>query len=64
MSPRPATIVAERPVVAARPRCIENDEVIAAARVLLGDLKKGMGEATEGCAMPAAGKKGAEVEGA
>jgi len=63
MSPRPATIVASRQVVAARPRCIENDAVIAAARVLLGDLKKGMGEAAEGCALPVAEKKGAEVKG-
>jgi NitT/TauT family transport system ATP-binding protein len=42
MSPRPATMVAERRVDAPRPRYIEDDAVIAAARLLLGDLKKGM----------------------
>ncbi len=62
MSPRPATILAARPVMAPRPRCIEDDPVIAAARVLLGDLKKGMGEEPGECAVPATEKIGAEVK--
>jgi NitT/TauT family transport system ATP-binding protein len=39
MSLRPGTLVTERAVKAPRPRTIEDDEVIAVARLLRADLK-------------------------
>jgi NitT/TauT family transport system ATP-binding protein len=63
MSPRPAVIAAERKVEAPRPRCIEDDPVIAAARDLLGDLKRATGETGGPCGRPVVERK-TEVEGA
>jgi NitT/TauT family transport system ATP-binding protein len=56
MSPRPGTLVTERNVLAPRPRTIEDDDVIAVARLLRADLKAvtGNGEA----AVTVAAKKG------
>jgi NitT/TauT family transport system ATP-binding protein len=52
MSPRPGTLVTERHVIAARPRTIEDDEVISVARQLRADLRavtgNGNGHAVDG----------------